>query len=242
MDARDILLTLAVRNEGNFNKTYRDIQNKNLPSEEEVLKTKNEYKGKFITFLDENYPKALKMQPMPPFVLFYKGNIDLLNKENIVCVACKRNYDDLDEKHAKELLENDLDLTYLIGGTKFGLDEKVKDFGKPTIVVLPRPIEDGDARYFDNCDLLISEYPNGVPVRQEFFSRRNSIMASLLNKLLVINCRQLSGTLMLVNTACCYNKDVLVVPKTIEQDSETINFELIGEGAYAITSTKELAL
>lgn len=49
----------------------------------------NELKRKlllnFITILDDIYPETLKKIANPPFVLFYKGDIDLINNK-IVCM------------------------------------------------------------------------------------------------------------------------------------------------------------
>jgi len=39
---------------------------------------KKEYKNKYITILDKKYPSKLKAINKPPFVLFYKGDINLL--------------------------------------------------------------------------------------------------------------------------------------------------------------------
>nr|WP_307934687.1 DNA-processing protein DprA [Mycoplasmopsis bovis] len=41
---------------------------------------------KAITIFDSNYPQGLKELKYSPFVLFYKGNISLLDK-NIVCAT-----------------------------------------------------------------------------------------------------------------------------------------------------------
>lgn len=44
---------------------------------------------KFITFNDDNYPENLKKIDDSPTVLFYKGNINLLNKKSIAIVGSR---------------------------------------------------------------------------------------------------------------------------------------------------------
>jgi len=50
----------------------------------ELNKFTKEYKGKYFTIVDKEYPNKLKMIDRPPFVIFYKGNLDLLNEKKII--------------------------------------------------------------------------------------------------------------------------------------------------------------
>lgn len=36
----------------------------------------------FFTVVDENYPEMLKIVNTPPIVMFYKGDIGLINEDN----------------------------------------------------------------------------------------------------------------------------------------------------------------
>ena len=83
MKARTILIALAVKYQGDWQRIYNDIANKITPTSEEIAKV--EYLEKeCITLLDENYPSMLKEIYKPPFVLFTKGNKDLLNNNDMV--------------------------------------------------------------------------------------------------------------------------------------------------------------
>ena len=72
MQARKIIVALAIMHKGDWDKIYQAILKKEYPSEEEMEELVSSYKGNYITILDEEYPKRLKEGYKPPFVLFYE--------------------------------------------------------------------------------------------------------------------------------------------------------------------------
>ena len=81
MKANEILAKTYVGNGGNWNKTYECLLKKDLKTDEtDVL-------GDFITILDKEYPDRLKQVHKPPFVLFYKGNLDLLGNDKAIGIV-----------------------------------------------------------------------------------------------------------------------------------------------------------
>ena len=67
-----------------LNEEYR----KNLDKYIEFMK---KYDIGIITILDSDYPERLKNIYDPPIVLYYKGNKQLLNQENIIAmIGCRR--------------------------------------------------------------------------------------------------------------------------------------------------------
>ena len=78
-DGRYLLIHFAVKYQGNYDKIYMAlITNEDVPFEE-ALKTYQSLKCKVITILDYDYPTELKQTCRPPFVLFYYGDISLLD-------------------------------------------------------------------------------------------------------------------------------------------------------------------
>ena len=100
--ARNILIALSLKHNGDWDKIYEDIQNKTLV--EDTYTQQAENIKNVITILDEEYPQQLKNSFKPPFVLFYKGNInfteilftpyyltnvfyeDLIAKADVICL------------------------------------------------------------------------------------------------------------------------------------------------------------
>ena len=71
-DGRLILIYLAIKFEGDYNKIMLALQNYDyyFPVED-VFKAYKSLKCKALTFLDYDYPEKLKQMWHPPLVLFY---------------------------------------------------------------------------------------------------------------------------------------------------------------------------
>lgn len=78
---RDVLLAMAMRHDGDFKKIYNDLQTKAPYTPEEINQAKQSTKYKYITIIDSDYPEILKEKNAPPFVLFYEGNLKLLDSK-----------------------------------------------------------------------------------------------------------------------------------------------------------------
>lgn len=77
MEARKILLALAIRYDNDWNRMYEAIQNKEDLSENDKSLV-DSFSGNYITILDVDYPARLKQKYKPPFVLYYDGDLSLL--------------------------------------------------------------------------------------------------------------------------------------------------------------------
>lgn len=88
MEARDVLLILAEKYQGNWEKIYTAIKDK-----EDVSGTQGQQlldslinkcattNTKYVTLLDKDYPDFLSKTQNPPFVLFYRGDLSLVNQK-----------------------------------------------------------------------------------------------------------------------------------------------------------------
>ena len=67
MKARDILIALWIKSEKDWDKTYHSLRNKEYFDVEPYLEGVDT--SKFVTILDEEYPRELLKGFRPPFVL-----------------------------------------------------------------------------------------------------------------------------------------------------------------------------
>ena len=110
-------------NEKNFNKEIKKINKKDLF--EEVYKTEEKLYQKgigFITYADALYKEKLKGILDPPYFLFYKGNIEVINNNSIGIVGARKcsNYGlSATKVLTKELITNNI--TLISGGAR-GVD------------------------------------------------------------------------------------------------------------------------
>jgi len=72
LSSRDILLYLTLKYNGDWDKIYNAIRNKEDIDYKDAEKVLDEYPGEYITMLDEEYPAILKQCYKPPFVLLIR--------------------------------------------------------------------------------------------------------------------------------------------------------------------------
>ena len=79
MTGRDILIYLAMKYKGNWDDIYGAIKRKEPIDDMAFTDLLATLKANTITIIDKNYPDHLKQAHKPPFVLFYYGDLSLLD-------------------------------------------------------------------------------------------------------------------------------------------------------------------
>ena len=249
-DGRMLLIYLAIKCEGDYQKMLTLMQMKNydisLKEAEEVV---NSLKCKALTILDYDYPEKLKKSHHAPLVLFYYGDISLLQK-HIVGVVGSREYSELGKNNTEHIVSDIAKETVIISGLAKGIDtiahQAAIDNGGRTIAVLGSGIDrcypQENLELYEEIKknhLLISEYPFEATPDAEHFPMRNRIVVALADALYVpqIN-NYCSGTMISVTLGIEANKDIFVAP--FPQGSETINNKLINEGAILADSGRQI--
>ncbi|NLC96626.1 MAG: DNA-processing protein DprA [Erysipelotrichaceae bacterium] len=223
-----------------YNGDYYKVTNA-IAKNEEVKKY--DIKDNYITIFDNDYPNNFKKLRYPPWVIFYKGNISLLNKSCISIVG-SRNACEYGVLVTKKIVENNKNKVVVSGLAK-GIDaiahiEALKYSGTIGIIGSGLSIKYPYCNSFiydimEKEQLIISEYPNHVTIKKHHFPFRNRLIASLGECLYVTQAKIKSGTMLTVNEAINLSKDVYVVPYPLfEKEGEGCNL-LISQGAYILT-------
>lgn len=245
MQARNILIATAIKHKGEWESIYKDIKNKEYPSEEELAQTE---KVECITPFDEEYPDELKQVFKMPLVLFTKGNKELLNNENKIALLGIREPDNTTKTFTEKLmpkLKGKTIITTLNRGTDTKVIENALKCGNPLIVVMASGIDycypSENKELYEQVaqkGLLISEYPFNELPQQETFMASKRIIAGLCEKLCVLELRQHSGALMTVNYALSLGKDIYCKSNPINE--EDYCNDLLDEGALPLTLNTQL--
>jgi DNA processing protein len=176
---------------------------------------------KVILSGNQGWPKALNMVESPPKLIYLRGQLP--QGEGVGIVGPRRaSAWALDQ--AKELAGVYVAQgAWIISGGAAGVDraahEGALEAGGNTVVVMgtghshvyPR----GHYRLFERAALhgaLLSEYPPSFPGRAWAFPRRNRLVASLCTKMVVVEPRRGSGSLITSRFALKYGKNVHTVP------------------------------
>lgn len=235
MGNREVLIALSLKYEGNYFKIKEAINNNEEIEEKEYANC--------ITIFDELYPKPLLKLKQPPYVLYFKGDINLLKEESIGVVG-SRIACDYARKATKELV-NYYEDKVIISGLAKGIDGIAHKYANKTIGVLGCGI---DYIYpYENIELfikleksglIISEYPGIVKPYGYHFPFRNRIIAALSDRLYVMQSSEKSGTVTTINEALELNKDVKVLPYDIHNKCGYYNNKLINDGALLINENE----
>ena len=173
MDSRKILIYLALKYKGDWDSIYHDISNHaTLDINEDLVDVAlSKMTSNAVTILDSEYPDTLKNIYRPPFVLFYHGNIKLLDcKYKSIAVVGSRKCSEYGLECTEKLVKDLCKEFVIISGLAEGIDScahacALKYKGK-TIGVLGSGINniypDSSKDLYEimkKTQLVISEYP-----------------------------------------------------------------------------------
>lgn len=221
--------------------------------EELVTKDLEKFNITAVTIKSPMYPDLLKNIADPPFVLYTKGDINLLkeNKIGIVGTRMPTNYGrDVANKFTKELASAGL---VTVSGLSYGIDTCVAtstlEANGKTIAVLAGgldniyPAQNTElSKQIEQNGLLVSEYPPYVRPRQYSFIRRNRIISGLSLGVFVVEAGRKSGATSTAGFCLEQNRELFVLPGNITSPQSFGTNDLINEIPDCFTITSEQIL
>lgn len=251
-DSRKLLVYLAVKYKGDYDQMLNAmiLKDVNIPYEE-VMEVYKSLPCKTMTYLDYDYPPRLKLIKHPPLVLFYYGDISLLDKKSITVVG-SRDYSEYGKDCTERVIAGIIKGKVVVSGLAKGIDaiahKAAIDNGGRTIAVLGSGIDycypSENRELYEEIKknhLLISEYPFDAMPDRDHFPMRNRIVAALGDALFVPQINEyMSGTMITINLALGLGKEVFVAPHPL--GSGTINNSMINEGATLIESKEQMLM
>lgn len=228
-------------------------QRENINLEEEFKKLEN--KGiKILSLNNPNYPRLLLETPHPPLALYYKGSpVDAdFQNPNKISIVGTRKATAYGLKTARNLSR---DLSFcgvcVVSGLAFGIDAEAHrgalEGDTPTWAVLgsglnniyPSSHKFLAEKILEKGGIIISEYPPDAHPTKWTFPERNRIIAGLTRATIVVEAPKKSGSLITVNFALDYNREVGAIPGEIDSlNSEGANY-LIKNGAAIIRNSSD---
>ena len=207
----------------------------------------------YISAIDANWPKSLNdLGFKKPLGLFYKGDIDLLNQENISIIGTRKssNYgNSIAGEFAFDLASIGFNI---VSGGAIGIDTAshhgtLNAQGKTICVqanglhkFYPSKNEILFEKIIKN-GLMISEYPPGRNPTKNYFLDRNRIIAALSKSTMVVEAAEISGALSTVRHALRMQRLVLAVPGSIHSKSSVGTNELIrNREAESVTNLQQV--
>ena len=205
-----------------------------------------------VTFYkNKDFPQTLKNIPSPPPILYFIGDIKLLEEPCISIIGTRRptSYGrDCTKMFSNEFVNNGL---CVCSGMAEGIDSYAHNFtldacGK-TVAVLGGGVDfiypSSNRALYQNIKesgLLISEYPLSTRPQKQNFTHRNRIISGISSALLVIEANLKSGTTSTVAHALEQNKTVFAIPGNITSSASEGTNALIKSGACVATSPSDV--
>jgi len=218
---------------------------------EESFKQLRKYNINIITVQDKEYPNLLRNIYGCPPLLYYRGNIEFLNKECLAIVGSRKATvygQQIAEKIAYELAEFGFTI---VSGMARGIDScahwgALRAKGK-TIAVLGcgldivYPPENKKLLNLIRAEgLVISEFPPGIPPDAGNFPRRNRIISGLSKGVIVVEAARKSGSLITAELALQQGRDVFAVPGSVFNPYSIGTNQLIQQGAKLVLNTDDI--
>lgn len=244
----EILLYLAAKYKGEWNRIYKAIKEKENILEEEfnnLIKSIKQDNFKFVSIIDKEYPKQLLNINKPPFVLFYEGNWEILSNAK-KCVYLTGEYETEEIVKYIDRLENNEDYVFFSmfwNGLEKTILRKLLERKFKVVILLPSGIEYAknnlnlDIFQNEKC-LFLSEYPNNYHSTKEAFYARQRICACFCKKMILLSSLDQKYN-SVINEFLDRGKDIecLIFKDHLNDDK---NIELINQGATLISDKNEI--
>lgn len=208
-----------------------------------------EEKIEVVTILSDEFPESLINIPDAPIIIYYNGDITLLNQDNLLGVVGTRKPTSygrtITQTFVQELVTKGNIIT--VSGLAYGIDSEVArsaiENGGKTIAVLgggirkiyPASNTTLAEKIVATGGLVMSEYfPTARPT-QYTFPERNRIISGASKGVLVIEAGENSGSLITANFAIEQGKELFVVPGNINNINSKGSNKLIEELPHTFT-------
>ncbi|MDJ0657876.1 MAG: DNA-processing protein DprA [Crocosphaera sp.] len=221
----------------------------------DLLKQHLQKNPQFWTPNDDNYPRLLLEIPSPPPLLYYQGQVNLLENQGqtpLVGIVGTR----YPTEHGRRWTRNIAIALVkhgftVVSGMAAGIDgvahQACLEAGGRTIAVLGTGVDMVYPSHHKQLHerlkkegLIISEYPAGTPGDRRHFPARNRIIAGLSRAVLVMEAPEKSGALITARYANEFCRDVYTLPNSPDVIQARGCLKLIHHGAEMIVTEDEL--
>ncbi|MDO8391073.1 MAG: DNA-processing protein DprA [Actinomycetota bacterium] len=199
------------------------------------------------------YPACLLDDPLPPPVLFVRGNLGLLAGRRVAIVGTRNATAGGREASRSIGLGLAAAGVHVVSGLARGIDGcahqgvlAAEGEGRPIGIVasgldVVYPREHRDLwQATANCGLLISESPPGTAPEAHRFPLRNRIVAALSEAVVVVESRERGGSLLTAGDAVHRDITVMAVPGPVGRRASAGANALILDGAVPVTCADDV--
>ena len=204
-----------------------------------------------VAIVDAPYPALLREIVDPPFALFYRGDLSILQHPMVAMVGSRRAsaYGMNAAAHlARQLVSAGV---VIVSGLARGIDaashQAALEAGGKTIAVLGTGIDlvyprshVRLARDIAERGLLLTEFPPGTPPLAANFPIRNRVISGITLGTVIVEATSRSGSLITARTAAEQGREVFTVPGSIFAPGSEGTHRLIQYGAKLVHDANDI--
>ena len=222
---------------------------------EQLLQEHLVHNPQFWTPEDAEYPCLLQEIPSPPALLYYQGQVELKENQGItplIGIVGTRNPTEYGKRWTRQITNALVKHGFgIVSGMAAGIDTAAHrsclEAGGRTIAVLGTGVD--TAYPYSNRQLyqqiierglIVSEYAAQTKPERGNFPARNRIIAGLCRAVLIMEAPSRSGALITARFANDFNRDVYVLPGSLDNPQALGCLELLNRGAQVILSPEQL--
>lgn len=241
-----------IRNLGLTTPQYQGFINPDWQKIDTIIDQSHHSNAVIVTFENEKYPPLLKQIYDPPLVLFVKGDVENLIKNQIAVVG-SRNASiqgrETAQRFAQELAQHGAVIT---SGLALGIDAAAHKGAlaacAPTIAVIATGIDKVYPsrhkalvqKILASDGTIISEFIPGTPPKTGHFPKRNRIISGMSHGVLVVEAEIKSGSLITARSALEQNREVYAIPGSIYDQNALGCHWLIKQGAKLVDQVADI--
>ena len=205
-----------------------------------------------ISFLDKEYPITLTNIYQQPWILYAKGNVELLTHKRILAIIGTRAPTHYGQEVLRRMVPEFVAAEMsIVSGLAKGIDamahrvtlqsggECIAVIGGGLYHIYPReniPL----SHMILQKGLILSEYPPIFKPKPWHFPMRNRLISGLSRAILVVESKQKSGTFITVERGLEQGKDIYAVPGNIFSATSSGTNAWIQEGAKLVTNANDI--
>lgn len=207
----------------------------------------------YICIEEKGYPENLKYIHNAPSMLFYKGDISIVNKNITIAMVGSRKATSYGIACARSISKSLSNLGInIISGLAMGIDsyshmgciegsgKTIAVLGSPVNNILPKKNLNLANKILEDGGLILSDYNINSKVFPSNYANRNRIISGISDSVIVVEAAKKSGALITVDFALDQGKTIFSVPGNINSYmSEGCN-KIIKEGATLLNNIEDI--
>ncbi|ATQ35715.1 hypothetical protein CG007_02880 [Mesoplasma entomophilum] len=253
----NVLLYFSLKYHGDWEQIYDALDRKEKIETQELIQVPNSIPNNFISIINPLYPNNLKQIMKPSFIIYYLGNISLLqNYFQTIYISSSDNIDEYNDNAIKAIV-NDLikEKRTILISAESDSDHRIIDFiiakkGKLIILTkepLQKFIESEYWSKYKNIDyydfLVISEYEESNNFKYKSINNKNEMNIRIINGLskavIFLEHSNFSEIEPLVNAVINENKPYFAIPQNLKNFKSSSN-NLLKNGAKLLENATDI--